>query len=149
MPHYGEQSKRHRATLHGDLITVLDAVMTDATATQDFAIIDGLRGEAKQMLAFNSGRSKSKYLQSYHNGSQDEEGNLDKTKSDAADVVPHPVEWPDKENDLPHEYVRKMRRFYDLAYRILKKAHELGLALEWGGMFKGFFDGVHFQRKRS
>lgn len=149
MPIFGPQSQKHRATLHGDLILVLDAVMFEATNEEDFAIIDGLRNEAMQMLAYNNGKSKSKYPQSHHNGSLDAEYNLDKDISDAADVVPYPFEWPDRRNDAPHEYVRKMKRFYDLAYRILKKADELGIALEWGGMFKSFFDGPHFQRRRE
>ncbi len=141
---FGAQSLIHRATLHGDLILVADAAIQE----QDFAIICGLRNERDQWLAFNSDRSKAKPPQSYHNGSLDEHCNLDKTKSDAMDIIPHPVEWPDKDNDSPYEYVRKMARFYNLAELILKKADELGIVLEWGGMFKGFFDGVHFQRSR-
>lgn len=149
MPYYSKQSMRHRAMLHGELIEVLDAVLEEATDEQDFAIIDGLRNEREQTLAFQNGTSQAEYAKSYHNGSFDEDGIWHDDISDAADVMPYPIEWPDKEKDLPYEYVHKMLRIYDLAYRILKKADELGIALEWGGMFKSFFDGPHYQRKRS
>lgn len=149
MPIFGPQSRKHRATLHGDLIKVLDAVMAEATDEEDFAIIDGLRSEEKQAQAFAAGKSERPYPRSYHNGSTNEDDSWNPNISDAVDIAPYPFEWPNKRIDSPYEYVRKKMRFYDLAYRILKKADELGIALEWGGMFKSFFDGPHFQRKRS
>lgn len=149
MPVFGLNSLAYQETLHADLVLVLDAVMAEATEEGDFAIIDGLRNKLAQDVAYRNKKSKAVYPMSYHNGSVDDKGDFDFAVSDAADCVPYPIEWPDKKHDLPHEYVRKMKRFYDLAERILTKAYELGIEIEWGGMFKSFFDGVHFQRKRS
>lgn len=146
-PYWGKKSLINRATLHGDLIKVLDAVLEESTMEEDFAIICGVRGASAQALALASGNSYVPYPESHHNGTYDENGKWVDTISDAVDVVPSPIEWPSAA-DLPHEYARKMKRFYDLAERILTKAFELEIELEWGGMFKKFFDGPHFQRRR-
>lgn len=143
---FGIASKEHLALLHPDLAFVLNEVMEDGG--EDFAIIDSLRDEESQTRAFNGGASKAEWPTSYHNGSIDDDGNWNPNISDAVDIVPYPVEWPEKK-DPPHEYVRKMSRFFNLAERVLAKAYELGIELEWGGMFKKWFDGPHFQRKRN
>ena len=147
-PSFGPKSRKHRATLHGDLILVLDAVMEESTEEEDFAIICGLRNKQDQELAYEAGASKVHYPESWHNGTFEEGGKWNPDISDAGDIVPYPIEWPDKKTDPPHEYARKMKRFYNLAERVLAKAVELGVELEWGGMFKWTFDGSHFQRKR-
>ena len=156
MPQFSEKSLHHRATLHKELIRVLNAVMEESTEEQDFAIICGLRNEADQNLAYANGNSKKQYPKSHHNGTfvyvraLNEKYNQewDYGISDAVDVVPYPVEWPDKKNDTPYEYIRKMTRFYELASRIMYKAQEMRIKLQWGGMFASF-DGPHFQRKRQ
>ena len=147
-PSFGKQSLKHRATLHGDLIRIVDTVMEESTIKEDFAIICGLRNERNQELAYEKGMSWVHYPGSCHNGSYNENGEWNSDISDAMDLVPYPVEWPNKDRDPPHEYARKMKRFYSLAERVLSKAHELGIELEWGGMFKKCFDAPHFQRKR-
>lgn len=141
---FGVNSKQHLAQLHPDLSFVLNEVMKDDG--EDFAIIDSLRNEEQQTIYFNGGASKAKWPTSYHNGSIDNRI-WNPNIADAADVVPYPIEWPNK-TDPPHEYARKMERFYNLAKRVLAKAETLGIELEWGGMFKSWFDGAHFQRKR-
>lgn len=143
---FGITSKKHLAQLHPDLAFVINEVMEDGG--DDFAIIDSLRNEERQTQYFNGGASKAKWPTSFHNGSVDGERRWNPNMSDAADVVPYPVEWP-KKIDPPHEYARKMGRFYNLAERILAKADELGVELEWGGMFKNWFDGAHYQRRRN
>ncbi|MCK5604456.1 hypothetical protein KAR91_21375 [Candidatus Pacearchaeota archaeon] len=123
--------------------------MDDAQGPEDdFAIIDGLRNERNQELAYQKGMSRVHYPGSCHNGSIDEDNKWNPDVSDAGDIVPYPIEWPNRDTDPPHEYARKMGRFYNLAERVLAKADELGIELEWGGMFRNFFDAAHFQRKR-
>jgi hypothetical protein len=148
-PHFGPKSSERLKTMHSDIQSVLIAVMAESeTPEEDFIIIWGWRSEEEQRIAFEKGTSHVLPPKSYHNCSERDDGSYDMEMSDAGDTMPWPIEWPDKENDTPVEYVRKMLRIYNLAYRILKKAEELDIELEWGGMFKNFFDGPHYQRKR-
>ena len=145
---FGPISKKRLATAHADLQTVFNAVMNESTEEEDFAITCSLRDEAAQAKAYAIGASHVEYPKSFHNGSIAPDETWDEEVSDAIDAVPYPIEWPDEFNDSPYEYVRKMARFYNLAVRILRKAEELGIEIKWGGTFKRFFDGPHYQRKR-
>ena len=148
-PFFGPKSAERLATAHPDLQTVFNAVMKESTKEEDFTIICGLRNETAQERALWNHQSYVSYPKSFHNGSKDPNGKWDPKISDAIDAAPYPIEWPDKKKDTPYEYVRKMMRFYNLAMRVLRKAEELNIEIEWGGMFEGFFDGPHFQRVRK
>jgi len=54
----------------------------------------------------------------------------------AVDLVPYPVSW-----DWEH--------FYPIADAMKAAAEELGVDLEWGGDWKTFKDGPHFQLSRK
>ncbi len=91
----------------------------------DCCVIEGHRDQDKQDSLVAAGFSKTKWPNSRHNS----------TPSEAIDVTPNPVNWKDK------------KAFADLACIIKQAAIELGIELEWGGDFKSFFDGPHYQLK--
>lgn len=142
MPYFSESSKKRIATLHPDLQRVLNK----AILVTDFSVIAGLRDEATQTRAVSEKRSKAEYPKSRHNRSKKDDGTYDYTVSDAFDLVPYPIRWPDIQKQTAREYVRRMGRFYRLAGVILAVAHAEGVKLRWGGDFKNFFDGPHFER---
>jgi len=101
----------------------LQILFNEVVKTFDCTILDGHRGEKEQNEAFNSGRSKAKYPQSRHNS----------YPSMAVDCVPYPINW----DDLP--------RFHRFAGFVQATGIQMGIKVKWGGDFKGFFDGPHFQ----
>lgn len=142
MPYFGTESKEQRETLHPDLQCVVDR----AIKIVDFKILQGLRDEAGQTKAVAEGRSKAEYPKSRHNRSKNENGTYDYTISDAMDLVPFPIKWPDIRKQTTKEYVKRMGEFYYLAGVIMTCAAEEGVKLRWGGRFSSFFDGPHFER---
>ena len=75
-------------------------------------VLDSRRGEAAQMLAYHSGRSKVTFGNSAHNY----------VPSIAVDVVPLPLNWS---HPAP---------FIDLARKwVLPTAKKMGIPIRWGG----------------
>jgi len=142
MAQFSEKSKERIATLHPDLQRILHR----AIKITDFAVLDGLRDGTAQTKAVIEKRSKVNYPKSRHNRSKCEDGTYDYTKSDAVDIAPWPIKWPDIRKQTTMEYVKRMGAFYQLAGVILATAHALNIKLRWGGTFKNFFDGPHFER---
>jgi len=101
----------------------------------DVTILCGHRGKTAQEKAFADGTSKAKWDKSKHN----------RIPSDAVDAMPCPIEWP-QDTDTRREYVRKMGRIYFMAGVVLAVAFALKIPMRWGGHFKSFFDGPHFER---
>jgi hypothetical protein len=89
-------------------------------------VVCGHRTEAEQNEAYNATpkRSNAKWGESPHNS----------MPSNAIDLVPYPVVWDDKES------------FIEFAGFVLGVAAMLNIRLHWGGHFKNFFDGPHFER---
>lgn len=86
-------------------------------------VICGHRGKEDQNKAFEAGTSKLKFPRSLHN----------KSPSLAVDLSPIPLDWNNTE------------RFKEMADVVMKAAVDLGIALVWGGSWKGFPDLPHFQ----
>ena len=131
MATFGKESLARLKTMHPTLQTIFRI----AIKILDFKILEGHRSNARQMKLYRTGVSKSKPGKSKHN----------LNPSWAGDVAPHPVEWPDKDKDSKMEFARKLSRFYLLAGVILAVAFFLRVNLKWGGSFKSFFDGPHFE----
>ena len=142
MAQFGKKSKENLATLHPDLQEVCNI----AIHIMDFSIICGVRSEATQKEAVANGRSHAEYPESKHNRSKNYDDTYDYDKSDAMDLVPYPIKWPDIRKQTTKEYVKRMGSFYLLAGVILAVATLGGVNLKWGGHFKSFFDGPHFER---
>lgn len=142
MASFGKESERNVSECHPDLQKVLRL----AIKIFDFKVLCGLRNEDKQQQAVIEKRSKAEYPKSNHNRSKKKDGSYDYTQSDAADCVPWPIQWPDIRKQTTKEYVKRMGQFYFMAGVILACAFTLGVKLRWGGHFKSFFDGPHFER---
>ena len=83
MPKYSDTSKQRLNTCHKDLQLIFAHVIPHF----DNSILCGHRGEAEQMEAYNSGRSKVKWPNGKHN----------RTPSMAVDAAPYPIDWSDRE----------------------------------------------------
>lgn len=142
MAYFSKSSEERIATLHPDL----QRVLRKAINVVDFSVIDGLRNEESQKKAVANKRSKVNFPNSRHNRSKRDDGTYDYKVADAVDVAPYPIQWPNINKQTAREYVRRMGRFYLLAGVIKACAIIEQVELKWGGEFKNFFDGPHFQR---
>lgn len=116
-------SKRSRSNLEGvhpDLVAVVELAIH--LTTQDFTVIEGLRTLERQEKLVAKGASKT--MNSRH------------LTGHAVDLVPYPVAW-----DWP--------LFYPIADAMKLAADELGVDLEWGGDWRTFRDGPHFELNRK
>ncbi len=140
---FGKQSEEKLSTTHPDL----QRVLRRAIGVMDFSVLCGLRNEADQRRAVEQKYSKANYPNSKHNSSLRDDGTGDYEMSDAVDVAPYPIQWPNIQDQTTMEYVRRIGRFWMLAGVILSCAVVEGVKLKWGGNFKKFFDGPHFERE--
>lgn len=119
MHHFSKASLDNLAECHPDL----QKVAREAIKHFDFRVICGHRGKSAQDKAYAEGRSKVKFPNSKHN----------KTPSHAFDAVPVPLDWSD------------IKSFHTMAGHMKAAAQKVGVKITWGGDFKGFFDGPHFE----
>lgn len=112
----GQKSKRTLEGVHPDLVAVVERAIS--ISSQDFSVGEGLRSVERQKELYNTGKSKT--MNSRH------------LTGHAVDLFPYPLSWD-------WEY------FYPIADAMKQAADDLGVALEWGGDWKGFPDGPHFQ----
>lgn len=101
------------------LIQLMEAVH----ARQPISVLCGHRTQVEQDAAFFAKKSKVKFPGSKHNA----------TPSLAVDICPIKANWNDKQ------------QFVDLSVIVKEEAVKLGLKIRWGGDFKSFFDGPHYE----
>jgi hypothetical protein len=89
---------------------------------QDFSVIEGIRHINRQRELVKSGASTT--MNSRH------------LTGHAVDIAPYPLSWE-------WEY------FYPIADAMKQAAEELDIDLEWGGDWKSFPDGPHYQLSRK
>ena len=142
MPPFSAESERVLTHVHPDLQRVVRRAITIV----DFKVQCGLRNKADQEQAVRDKASKAEYPLSNHNRSKKADGTYDYTMSDAVDVVPWPVQWPDARSQTTYEYGKRLGAFYLVAGVMLMAAAIEGVKIRWGGTFKSFFDGPHFER---
>ena len=107
MPRFGKKSKEQLATCNEKLRRVFNEVIK----TVDCSILEGHRGKDRQNALYKEGKTKVKYPNGRHN----------EFLSRAADVVPYPIDWDDRE------------RFHLFAGFVLGTAKQMGIDLRWGG----------------
>lgn len=110
------RSKQRLSGVHPDLVAVVKRAIE--ITEQDFAVTEGIRHIERQRQLVATGKSTT--MNSRH------------LTGHAVDLVPWPVSW-----DWEH--------FYPIADAMKQAAEELGVDLEWGGDWKSFPDGPHFQ----
>lgn len=114
-----ERSLKNLEGVHPDLVKVVHRA--DELTEVEFVVTEGLRTMKRQRQLMAAGASKT--LKSRH---------LTGHAVDLAALVDGEVRW-----DWP---------LYDLLAKAMKQAaKELGVALEWGGEWRSFKDGPHFQ----
>ena len=107
MPRFGKKSKRQLETCHYKLQEVFNEVIK----TVDCSVLEGHRNKADQNKLYEEGKTKLQYPLGRHN----------ELPSRAADVVPYPINWNDRE------------RFTLFAGFVIGTAKSMGIKLRWGG----------------
>jgi peptidoglycan L-alanyl-D-glutamate endopeptidase CwlK len=107
MPRFGRKSKERLATCEEDLQVLFKEVIKYV----DCSILEGHRGKDRQNALYKEGKTKVLYPRGRHNANP----------SRAADVVPYPIDWEDRE---------RMTLF---AGFVLGIASQMGLNIRWGG----------------
>lgn len=147
MPKFSARSRIKLMTCHPDLVRLLEAVVGD----YDCTVLDGARTEDDQLDKIKRGLSKVKNTADSKHVVSDE-----RPLSDAVDVAPFPVIWPD-EGDRQYDtkkYVHDVGRFYHFAGYVKAVALSLGIKIRWGGDWDSdldfrdqkFDDLDHFER---
>ena len=116
----GKKSKKKLEGVHPDLVKVVERAIE--ITEQDFTVLEGLRDIERQRELVNTGKSTT--MNSRH------------LTGHAVDIAPWPISWD-------WEY------FYPIADAMKQAAEELEVDLEWGGDWKSFPDGPHYQLSRK
>jgi len=117
---FGARSKERLKGVHPDLVAVMNRALQ--ISPMDFTIVEGLRTEARQKQLVAAGASMT--MRSRH---------LTGHAVDIAPWVGGTVRW-----DWP--------LFHKLAVAVKSAAVELSVPIEWGGDWRNFKDGPHWQR---
>jgi peptidoglycan LD-endopeptidase CwlK len=123
MRKYSQRSLNNLKGIHPDLRRVIDRALQDSPL--DFVVIEGLRTKERQKQLVASGASRT--MNSRH------------ITGHAVDLMPigpngPAFDWP----------------LYDqLGPAVKLAADKLGIALDWGGDWKSFRDGPHFELDRA
>lgn len=120
-------SLKHLAGIHPDLRRVMDRALQEAPFP--FRVIDGLRTVAEQKELVRQGKSKT--MRSRH------------LTGHAVDLVPT-VDL-DRDGKLEGDEMFNWPQLHKLAPFIKGAAKTEGVAIEWGGDWKSFPDGPHWQ----
>jgi peptidoglycan L-alanyl-D-glutamate endopeptidase CwlK len=116
----GQRSLQNLSGVHPDLVAVVKRAIE--LTEQDFSVIEGIRNIDRQRKLFKSGASTT--MNSRH------------LTGHAVDIAPYPLSWD-------WEY------FYPIEDAMKQAASELDVDLEWGGDWKSFKDGPHWQLSRK
>jgi len=116
----GTRSRQRLSGVHPDLVAVVKRAIQ--ITEHDFAVLEGIRNINRQRDLFKAGKSTT--MNSRH------------LTGHAVDLAPWPISW-------------EWEGFYPIADAMKQAAEELGVDLEWGGDWKSFPDGPHFQLSRK
>ena len=120
---FSRRSESNLAGVHPDLVRVMRRGLE--LSGVDFMITEGLRTRQRHEALLREGKSKT--MRSRH---------LTGHAVDVAAWIDGKISW-----NWPH---------YEVIARAIKQAGaELGVPVEWGGDWKSFKDGPHFQLPRS
>lgn len=131
----GRKSLERLKGVHPDLVRV--CMLGIEYSSIDFTVTEGLRDEVRQLELYEKGFSKtmaSKHLRQNDGWAHAFDvvavGDID--KDGAIDAQDKDLTWK------PEIYV-------EIASAMRSAADALGVKIRWGGEFKGFFDGPHFE----
>lgn len=113
------KSKGRLKGVHPDLVKVIHRAIQITPI--DFTVLEGMRSVKRQKYLFDTGKSKT--MNSRH------------LTGHAVDIAP----WVDGTISWDWAY------YWPLADAVKKAAKEVGIEVEWGGDWKTFKDGPHWQ----
>ena len=116
-----KKSKERLKGVDSSLIKLMEESIKESP--YDFGITEGIRTPERQKQLYDEGKSKT--LKSKH---------LVGKAVDIAILVDGNITWDKK-------------YYQEVAEHIKKIAKKLGVDIRWGGEFKNFFDGPHFELK--
>lgn len=119
MPSFSKRSRDRLRTCRPELQDLFNEVVKEFDCT----ILCGHRDADEQHSAVVKGFSKVDWPNSKHNT----------LPSCAVDVAPYPIDWEDIE------------RFNRFAAFVKQTAERMGIEVRWGGNFKSFYDGPHWE----
>lgn len=120
----GSKSKENLKGVHPDIVKVVERAIEISKV--DFSVVDGVRTLEKQAEYVRTGASRT--MDSYHLIQED-------GYSHAVDLYP----WVEGKTDHSPAYYNKLGR------AMFKASQELGISIEWGGLWNGFVDLPHWQ----
>ena len=116
----GTRSLQSLSGVHPDLVAVVKLAISISGV--DFTVLEGIRNINRQRELVKAGKSTT--MNSRH------------ITGHAVDLAPWPISW-------------EWEDFYPIADAMKAAAEELEVDLEWGGDWKSFPDGPHFQLSRK
>jgi peptidoglycan L-alanyl-D-glutamate endopeptidase CwlK len=127
----GPKSREKLQGVHPDLVAVVEKAIS--ITEKDFTVLEGLRTLERQKQLFAA--KKSKTLNSRH------------LTGHAVDLAPWPINGDfDKDGILN---IADWDEYYPIADAMKQSADDLGVKIVWGGDWKGFPDGPHFELDRK
>lgn len=117
----GIRSRQRLSGVHPDLVAVVERAIQITEV--DFAVLEGLRSRDRQKELFAKGASKT--MNSRH------------LTGHAVDLAPWPIDWDD------------LSRFEQVADAMKQASEELDVLVIWGGDWRTFYDGPHFELDRK
>lgn len=117
----GTGSRSRLAGVHQDLVILCATAIADSGCPIDFTVLEGRRTKARQQYLVKTGASKT--MNSRH------------LTGHAVDLAP----WVDGAPSYhwPH--------YHPLAKHLKAVAKRVGIQVEWGGDWRSFVDGPHWQ----
>jgi len=116
--------------VHPDLVRVVKRAIE--ITEQDFMVIEGVRTLERQKHLFKQGKSKT--MNSRH------------LEGKAVDLCPYPANSDFDGDGIPN--VHDWDQYYPIAKAMKQAAEELDVPIVWGGDWKTFKDGPHFELDR-
>tara|TARA_R110002153_G_scaffold19517_1_gene67252 strand:- start:9 stop:383 length:375 start_codon:yes stop_codon:yes gene_type:complete len=116
----GTRSLQNLSGVHPDLVAVVKKAIE--ISEQDFTVLEGIRNINRQRELVKTGKSTT--MNSRH------------LTGHAVDLAPWPISW-------------EWEGFYPIADAMKQAAEELEVDLKWGGDWKSFPDGPHFELDRK
>lgn len=127
----GPKSREKLKGVHPDLVAVVEKAI--ALSKRDFTVLEGVRTLERQKQLFAA--KKSKTMNSRH------------LTGHAVDLAPFPINGDfDKDGILN---IEDWDEYYPIADAMKQAAEDLGVEIVWGGDWKSFPDGPHYELDRK
>lgn len=123
----GDKSRQKLKGVNPDLVAVVEKAIS--LSEVDFTVLEGLRTFERQEQLFKAGKSKT--MNSRH------------LTGHAVDLAPWPLNGDFDEDGILN--IEDWDAYYPIADAMKKASKALGITIEWGGDWKTFKDGPHYQ----